>query len=354
MNDRQRKSFINFILAIILITYITQKNEIKIKEVRDSHPKISIYLPIYNRENYLERSIGSLQKQTLKDIEIITVNDYSTDNSYNILKNFSSKDKRIKIINNTENRGLLYSRAMGIINSNGEYIMDLDPDDEILNENDLEFLYLNTDNSQIDIINFGIIMNYTNGKKSEHIFCSQFKETLLKPKLFDKYIENPDFYIYNKIIKREIYMKAYETYKDKIYGEKINYAEDEVWSGLVNKYANSKKCLDRLVYIYHRNTNSLSLKMDNYLYCLNLIDWNEMFIYHIFSGKKEITKAQTLRFLNLIRYTYAYFNTIKSNEILSKRYIRYLMSIRSKFSNDNTILNKIKAILDVLVSKKFS
>ena len=44
MNEHQRKSFINFILAIILITYITQKNEIKIKEVRDSHPKISIYL----------------------------------------------------------------------------------------------------------------------------------------------------------------------------------------------------------------------------------------------------------------------------------------------------------------------
>ena len=102
------------------------------------------------------------------------------------MKNFSLKDKRIKIVNNTENRGLLYSRAMGIINSNGEYIMDLDPDDEIINENDLEFLYLNTNNSQIDIINFGIITNYTDDKKSKLILCRQFKETLLKPKLFEK------------------------------------------------------------------------------------------------------------------------------------------------------------------------
>ena len=91
------------------------------------------------------------------------------------MKNFSLTDKRIKIVNNTENRGLLYSRAMGIINSNGEYIMDLGPDDEILNENDLEFLYLNTDNSQIDIINFGIITNYTDGKKSKLILCSHSK-----------------------------------------------------------------------------------------------------------------------------------------------------------------------------------
>lgn len=269
------------------------------------------------------------------------------------MKNFSLKDKRIKIVNNTENRGLLYSRAMGIINCNGEYIMDLDPDDEIINENDLEFLYLNTNNSQIDIINFGIITNYTNGKKSEHIFCSQFKETILKPNLFEKYIENPDFYIYNKIIKREIYMKAYETYKAKIYGEKINYADDEVWSGLVNKYANSKKCLNRFVYIYHRNKNSLSLTKDNYLYCLNLIDWNEMFIYHIFSGKIEITRAQTIRFLDLVRKTYAYLNSIKSNKILAEKYIKYLKSIRSKFDGDNIILNKINNILDILLSLDF-
>ena len=347
------KSYIIIILIFLLIPFITQKHEKKVKEPSDYHPKISIYLPIYNSEIYLERSIGSLQKQTLKDIEIIAVNDCSTDNSYNILKNFASKDERIKIVNSTENRGLLYARAMGIINSNGEYIMDLDPDDEISNKNDLEYLYLNTNNSQIDILNFGMIINDTNGKKKEYIFCRQFNETLLKPKLFDKYVENPDFFIYNKIIKKEIYLKAYETYKDKIYGEKINYADDEVWSGLVNRYANSKKCLERLVYIYHRNKNSLSLKKDNYLYCLNLIDWNEMFIYHIFSGKDKITKAQTLRFLDLIRYTTAYFNIIKSNNILSEKYIKYLTSIRSKFSSDNFILNKIKSILEILTNRKF-
>ena len=107
-------------------------------------------MPIYNKGNFLERSIGCLQKQTLKEIEIIAVNDCSTDNSYNLLKRLSLKDERIKIINNTENRGLLYSRAMGIIHSNGEYIMDLDPDDELSNETDLEFLYSNTNSSQID------------------------------------------------------------------------------------------------------------------------------------------------------------------------------------------------------------
>ena len=265
----------------------------------------------------------------------------------------SLKDERIKIINNTENRGLLYSRAMGIIHSNGEYIMDLDPDDELSNETDLEFLYSNTNSSQIDIINFGIITKYSNGLKNKNLFCGMFNETLLQPKLFDKYVENPDFLIWNKIIKKETYLKAYETYKNKIYGEKINYADDEVWSGLVNKYANSKKCVNRFIYIYHRNKNSLSISVDNYLYCLNLIDWNEMFIYHIFSGKIEITRAQTIRFLDLVRKTYAYLNSIKSNKILAEKYIKYLKSIRSKFDGDNIILNKINNILDILLSLDF-
>ena len=285
LNYLIKTSFTIIILLIyILIIYR------KIPLIQNLRPKISIYLPIYNKETFLERSIRSVQKQTLKEIEIIAVNDYSTDNSYNILKSLSLSDKRIKIVNNTENKGLLYSRSMGVINSKGEYIMDLDPDDEILNYTDLEYLYSNTNNSQIDIINFGLLTIYSNGVKNEHLFCKLFDDILFQPKLFDKYVSDPDFFITNKMVKKEVYLKAYEAYKDKIYGEKCNYADDEVWSGLVNKFANSKKCLNRIVYVYHRNFGSLSLKKDNFLYCLNLIDWNEMFIYNIFSENIEIEK----------------------------------------------------------------
>jgi hypothetical protein len=185
---------------------------------------------------------------------------------------------------------------MGVLYSNGEYIMDLDPDDELFNETDLEYLYSNTNNSQIDIINFGLLTVSSNGAKNEHLFCNLFNDILLQPKLFDKFVADPDFFITNKIIKKEIYLKAYEAYKGKIYGEKCNYADDEVWSGLINKYANSKKCVNRIVYVYHRNIGSLSIKRDNILYCLNLIDWNEMFIYNIFLEKKKLLKLKLLDF----------------------------------------------------------
>ena len=105
-------------------------------------------------QDYLRNAINSIQKQTLKDIEIVAVNDYSTDNSYNILKELALKDKRIKIINNTKNFGLLYSRAMGILHSSGEYLINLDPDDEFNDSDNLEYLYNITLRNKVDIVTF--------------------------------------------------------------------------------------------------------------------------------------------------------------------------------------------------------
>ena len=121
-------------------------------------PKISIFLPIYNMQNYIGKTLRLLQKQTLKDIEIIAVNDFSSDNTYEILKNFALKDKRIKIINNTKNSGLLFSRAMGILHSTGEYLLNLDPDDELNSPDNLKYLYKKAVSSNVDIISFNFLL----------------------------------------------------------------------------------------------------------------------------------------------------------------------------------------------------
>ena len=66
--------------------------------------------------------------------------------------------------------------------------------------------------------------------------------------------------------------------------------------------------------------------------------------------KKEVAKAQTIRFLDLIKNTYVLFNSIKSNKTLTEKYINYLSSIKSKFINDNIIIIKINNILNILFS----
>lgn len=92
------------------------------------NPKISIIVPVYNVEKYLEKCLKSLINQTLKEIEIILINDGSTDNSKYIIEKYLKKDKRI-ILFDKENGGQASARNFGIKKANGEFILFIDSDD---------------------------------------------------------------------------------------------------------------------------------------------------------------------------------------------------------------------------------
>ena len=93
-----------------------------------SNIKVSIIVPVYNVEEYLPQCLDSLVNQTLQDIEIICINDGSTDSSGKILDNYAQKDNRIKVITK-ENEGQGVARNLAMDHANGEYIMFCDPDD---------------------------------------------------------------------------------------------------------------------------------------------------------------------------------------------------------------------------------
>lgn len=92
-------------------------------------PKISIIIPIYNVERYIRQALDSVINQTLKDIEIICVNDCTPDNSFKIVKEYAAKDSRFILIEQEANQGQGVARNKGIDVATGEYIMFLDPDD---------------------------------------------------------------------------------------------------------------------------------------------------------------------------------------------------------------------------------
>ena len=102
--------------------------------------KVSVIVPVYNVEDYLIECLTSIINQTLKEIEIICIDDCGTDNSINILKEYAKKDDRIKIISHKENKGLGPARNTGIKESKGEYISFIDSDDYISRDY-LENLY---------------------------------------------------------------------------------------------------------------------------------------------------------------------------------------------------------------------
>ncbi|WP_158548544.1 glycosyltransferase [Parvularcula marina] len=120
-------------------------------------PKISVIIPVYNVEDYLEECVQSVLSQSLQDIEVICVNDGSPDNSQTILERFADQDERIRIIEK-ENGGLSSARNAGIRAARGEYIHFLDSDDYI-KPGMYEKLYAHAKRNRLDLVksNLGFI-----------------------------------------------------------------------------------------------------------------------------------------------------------------------------------------------------
>ena len=93
--------------------------------------KVSLLIPVYNMEATLDACLDSAEKQTLKEIEIICVDDGSTDRSSEILKCHAARDPRIRLFQHFQNRSTLLARKTAVENASGEYIMFLDPDDTL-------------------------------------------------------------------------------------------------------------------------------------------------------------------------------------------------------------------------------
>ena len=130
-------------------------------------PKVSVIIPVYNAELYLKQCLDSIINQSLQDIEIICVNDCSTDNSLKILEQYKEKDSRIKVVINNTNQGGGLSRNIGIEIAKGEFVHFMDADDYI-ESNFYEILYNYAKNNDSDICICDIrplteIPNYANG-----------------------------------------------------------------------------------------------------------------------------------------------------------------------------------------------
>ena len=158
---------------------------------------ISIIVPIYNAEKYIEKCIDSILNQTKKELEIILINDGSTDNTESIIKTY--KDKRIKYFKNT-NHGIGYTRNFGIDKSTGKYIMFLDSDD-YLEKTACEELFNKAESNKLDIVisDFYKVINENN----EEIKLPSFEDSSLKdnPDIITEYL-NPWAKLYSgKLIK---------------------------------------------------------------------------------------------------------------------------------------------------------
>ena len=281
-------------------------NTFKIKN--NKNPFISICIPVYNMEKYIEISILSIINQSFQDFEIIIVNDNSNDNTEKIIKNLQLEDNRIKILTHKSNLGVYSSRVEAIINSKGEYIILIDPDDMILNKELFQTLYNYNLIYKLDMIEFTV---YHKREKKKTIFFPNihqlnhfhnFKNKIIfQPELSNIIFYKPNTNIYtdvicrtvwNKIIRKNILLKTID-YIQKDFKNKYLIAADDTPINIINfNFAANYSNINLPGYLYNIRKNSMSNgkngKKHDSIVSINYLLYYKLFYRYIKDFKKDL------------------------------------------------------------------
>lgn len=211
-------------------------------------PKVSVIIPVYNVEKYLKRCLDSVINQTLTDIEMICVNDGSTDSSAEILNEYAKKDDRIKIINQV-NSGLSEARNVGVREATGEFIGYLDSDD-FIEKDYYGTLYNAAKANGADIACASIIRENNKQKKILIEYKEEQSAETVKEKFELAHIPE-HCYVWNKIYNREKLIKSgVEFVRGLMY-------EDAVYSPDVIEALGKLTVVPRIYHHYWNNSGSI-------------------------------------------------------------------------------------------------
>lgn len=226
------------------------------------NPKISVIIPSHNCEEYLKNIQRSIQDQSIEDIEIIYVDDCSTDNTSEIIKSFQEIDHRIVYLKNKVNKGLFYSRNKGALFARGQYIQFIDADDMLVNDI-LEKALNIAEDKKVDVVQYALIL----GRQFFSLVNEKYsnKSLFLQPELSDEmfygkgYLTQANYYIINKLIKKEIFYETLIFMEDYTLKEKLNTQEDAMTLFCLLRVANSLMFIEEIGYAYLFGINPKSL-----------------------------------------------------------------------------------------------
>lgn len=268
--------------------------------------KVSVIIPVYNSEKYLQRCLDSVINQTLEDIEVICVNDCSTDRSLKVLQEYAKKDCRIKIINLKKNKGAAGARNIGIKKAEGEYIAFVDSDDYL----DLRFyqkLYHKAIKNHSDVVKGNIKLISSEKDIKKEVFYDINKDV----------VQNKGYFYHS--FTTAIYDLNFIK-QNKIYFPNNNNFEDPYFSIKVAIYCKNIDVIDDTNYYYCINNNqSLSKKNDDFQ------------ILQLLAVVKKIIKMINKTKINMRHYVVVYdflFKTLEPyilNEKLSLEVNTYAM-----------------------------
>ena len=324
---------------------------------------ISICIPVYDMEKYIERALLSILNQSFQKYEIIIVNDNSKDNTGKIIKNYSNKFNQIQIINHNTNFGVYYSRIEAILNSKGKYILLIDPDDMILNPKLFQELFNYNIYYNLDIIEFTVYLQieekkkivFSKNHKLSHYHYFQNK-IIYQPELSDIlfYIPNTKNYssiicrpIWNKIIKKEIFLKTIK-YTEKEFHNKYLIAADDTPLNILNfQYASNYSNINLPGYLYNIRTNSISRKENNETNYKLIISYNYLLYFKLFYKYIKDYNKDINYLLYDLRANFDYILRFNNCDILEYKHI--IINLFNNLLSKENITNEFQDLFKGLL-----
>ena len=318
--------------------------------------KISVIVPVYNTSLYLKKCLRSIIEQSLDEIEIICVNDGSTDNSLEILKKLQLEEERIIVIDQ-KNSGSSSARNAALKIAKGEYCLNIDSDDWI-EQGYLEALYNRAKKDDLDIVISNIIFDFQSNTRKNYIAndLDIANDKIITGKEYINIFFNKNGYGYtcNKLIKRELYIKNNLWYDEEIflledleilltmsyYVKNIGKLNNAYYHYIQGENNGSHKakisrlhdiltCMNKLIKFYSKNNEDEIInliKQDKYLHLLSRIIENDYL-------EKEKYEEFILKFIAEIKQEN---KIIFRKELLKNRYKLFLITIFKMIKSLNT------------------
>lgn len=324
---------------------------------KNANCKISIVIPCYNVEKYIAECLDSILSQSLKEFEIICVDDCSTDKTLFLIKKYA--DERIKIISYEKNKGTSQARKDGVLSSVGKYIMFVDPDDTLA-PNALEIAYKNIEKKNTEVLQFGTnVINCGVNENAWSVFsrkCEPYNIKLTGQDVFVSCFQDSlyNFNLWNKIYNGDLARRSFSCVKDGYFPK----AQDMYAEFIMLFFAKSYDSVDDKLYNYYFGrgiTGKRQISEDRFFKIateFRIIEELYKFIDEQASREMDIflniLKKQSRNFFNEVFASFGYV------ENLSERYDDVLLVFLDSLIPQYKIKDfKNKEIYSCFISERF-
>ena len=343
--------------------------------VKNENPDVSIIITVYNQANCFYKALRSVQMQSLKNIEIIIVDDCSLDNSIELIEQYMNEDKRIILLKHETNDGKMKSRSDGIKIARGKYITIIDGDDSLSNENILYNSFTIASLANLDIVEFNLFF-YRKKKFQGVINYNIIKDLndriIYQPELNYKFVyyskKDSDIGFVNrnivsKLIKNEILKSILDYIGQKYTDDYILDYEDSIMSVSLFRIARSYYHMKEYGYYYakeeYKNNFSrfsfkkckpkniiLNNKLDPIKYLNFLIDKYNKSEIENYLLYKELVSIDSIKHLdNYINdnfsYVYLIIDKIKDSNIYYKQRIDKISKVKDKLIKKEKLISLV-------------